>query len=118
MMRPVGELRIYLHRAPIDMRRGRNGLAALAQEVMKIDPFSGALFIYVGRRYDALKIFYWEKNGWAVWHKKIESREKYHWPRLLQEEVVTLSPEQLGWLLDGYDVWTQPHRMLRFAHVS
>ena len=70
MMRPVGEVQVYLHRAPIDMRRGRNGLAALAQEVMKLDPFCGALFIYVGRRYDALKIFYWEKNGWAVWHKK------------------------------------------------
>ena len=118
MMRPVGEVQIYLHRAPIDMRRGRNGLAALAQEVMKVDPFSGALFIYIGRRYDALKILYWEKNGWAVWHKKIEGKEKYRWPRLLQEEVVTLTTEQLNWLLDGYDVWTQPHRMLRFAHVS
>jgi transposase len=41
MMRPVGEVQIYLHRAPIDMRRGRNGLAALAQDVMKLDPFSG-----------------------------------------------------------------------------
>ena len=118
MMRPVGEVQVYLHRAPIDMRRGRNGLAALVQQVMKLDPFSAALFIFVGRRYDALKIFSWEKNGWAVWHKKIEGKEKYHWPRLLQEEVVTLSVEQLNWLLDGYDVWTQPHQMLRFAHVS
>jgi transposase len=60
MMRPYGEdLKIYLHRAPIDMRRGRNGLAALAQEVLKVDPFSGAMFVYVGRRFNALKILYW-----------------------------------------------------------
>lgn len=39
MMRPVGEVSVYLHRAPIDMRLGRNGLAALAQEVIKADPF-------------------------------------------------------------------------------
>jgi len=36
----------------------------------------------------------------------------------LDEEVITLSSEQLNWLLDGYDVWSAPHRMLRFTHVS
>lgn len=53
-----------------------------------------------------------------MWHKVIESQERFHWPRLLQEEVVTLTGEQLTWLPDGYDVWAQPHRMLRFSHVS
>ncbi len=48
---------------------------------------------------------------------KIESEEKFHW-RLLQEDVVTLTAEQLNWLLDGYDVWSAPHRMIRFTHVS
>jgi hypothetical protein len=37
---------------------------------------------------------------------------------MLQEEVVSLAAEQLNWLLDGYGIWTQPHRMLRFQHVS
>ena len=119
MMRPYGEeLKIYLHRAPIDMRRGRNGLAALAQEVLKVNPFSGAMFVYVGRRFNSLKILYWNRNGFALWSKKIESAEKYHWPRLLQEDVVMLSSEQLNWLLDGYDIWTQPHQLLRYQHVS
>jgi transposase len=119
MMRACGEeLKVYLYRAPIDMRKGRNGLAALAQEAMKLDAFSGALFIYVGQRFKALKILYWERNGFAVWWKKIESDEKFHWPRLLQEEVITLTVEQLNWLLDGYDVWAQPHRMIKFSHVS
>jgi transposase len=119
MMRPVGEdLRIYLHRAPVDMRKGRHGLAALAREVMQeADVFSGALFIFIGRRYDTLKILYWEKNGFAIWHKKIETEEKYHWPRFLQEDTVTLSTEQLNWLLDGYDIWAQPHRTIKFAHA-
>ena len=118
MMRPVGEVHVYLHRAPIDMRRGRNGLAAIAREVMQADPFEGGLFLFVGRRFDALKILWWEKNGFVLWWKKIENDEKYHWPRLLQEEVVTLTSEQLNWLLDGYDIWTQPHQMLRFQHAS
>jgi transposase len=68
MMRPCGEdLKIYLHRAPIDMRKGRNALAALAQEVMKVDPFAGALFVYIGRRFNALKLIYWDRNGFALW---------------------------------------------------
>jgi transposase len=65
-----------------------------------------------------LKILWWERNGFVVWWKKIEGRDKFHWPRLLQEEVVTLTAEQLNWLLDGYDIWTQPHQMLRFARAA
>ncbi len=96
MMRPVGELKVYLHREPIDMRRGRNGLAALVREAMSQDPFAPeALYVFVGRRY-----------------------EKFRWPRMLEQDVVTLTAEQLNWLLDGYDVWSTPHRMIRFTHVS
>ena len=47
------------------MRMWRNGLAALAQEVMKVDPFSGALLIFVGKHYNAVKILYWHRNGFA-----------------------------------------------------
>jgi transposase len=119
MMRPVGDLKVYLHREPIDMRKGRNGLAALVREGMQQDPFAPeALYVFVGRRYDALKILGWDRNGFCVWWKKIESDEKFHWPRMLEEDVVTLTAEQLNWLLDGYDVWSAPHRTIRFTHVS
>lgn len=119
MMRPVGDVQVYLHREPIDMRRGRNGLAALVREAMHQDPFAPeALYVFVGRCHDSLKILAWDRNGFSVWWKKIESEEKFHWPRLLQQEVITLTAEQLSWLLDGYDVWSAPHRMIRFTHVS
>jgi transposase len=66
MMRPYGEgLKVYLYREPVDMRMWRNGLAAVAQQVMKIDPFSGALVIFVGKHYNAVKILYWHRNGFA-----------------------------------------------------
>jgi hypothetical protein len=54
----------------------------------------------------------------AVWHKVIEGEEKFHWPRQLEEAVITMTTEQLNWLLEGYDVWTQPHQMLRYLHAS
>ena len=119
MMRFGGEdLKVYLYRDPVDMRKGRNCLAALAQEAMKIDPFSGALLIFVSRRHNAVKILYWHRNGFVVVHKVIESREKFIWPRLLQEEVARLTTEQLEWLLEGYGIWRQPHQMLRFKHAA
>ena len=119
MMRFGGEdLKVYLYRDPVDMRKGRNCLAALAQEVMQVDPFSGALVIFVSRRHNAVKVLYWHRNGFVVVHKVIESRERFIWPRLLEAEVVTLTTEQLEWLLEGYDIWRQPHQMLRFSRAA
>ena len=119
MMRPVGEVKVYLHREPIDMRRAGTDWRRWCARGCEQDPFaSQALYVFIGRRYDVLKILGWDRNGFAVWWKKIESEEKFHWPRMLQEDVVTLTSEQLNWLLDGYDVWSAPHRMIRFTHVS
>lgn len=120
MLRPEGEgLRVYLHREPVDMRKQRTGLAALVAEVLGEDPFaSDALFCFVGRRYDRMKLLYWDRNGFVLWYKVIESEEKFVWPRDSQEAVITLTAEQLNWLLDGYDVFRQPHRMLRLAYAG
>lgn len=118
MLRPEETIeRVYLYRKPIDMRKQRTGLAALVQEVMKVDPFCGSLFVFTGRRRDRIKILWWSRNGFILWYKVIEGPERFPWPRL-EEDVVSLTPEQLGWLLEGYDVWTQPHRMLKLAHAS
>jgi len=119
MMRFWGEdLKVYLYREPIDMRKGRNGLAALVQEAMKLDPFGSGVFVFVGRRCNAVKVLHWHRNGYWVCHKVIEGREKFIWPRLLQEDVVTVSAEQLEWLLEGYDIWRQPHQLLRFSRAA
>jgi transposase len=119
MLRPEETIeRVYLYRTPIDMRKQRTGLAALVQEVIKVDPFGGSLFVFTGRRNDRIKILWWSRNGFVLWYKVLEGRERFHWPRLLEEDVVTLTPEQLGWLLEGYDVWAQPHRTLKFSHAS
>jgi transposase len=108
MMRPYGKgLKVYLHREPIE---ARNGLAAIAQEVIEVAPFSGALLIFVSKSYHAVKILYRHRNGFVLWHKMIESQEKFCWPRLIDQEVVTLTAEELEWLLEGFDIFRQPHK--------
>jgi transposase len=119
MLRPDRDVeRVYLHRAPVDMRRQIDGLSILAKDVMELDPMSGAMFVFINRRRNKLKILLWEKNGFVVWYKRLE-QHRFHWPRRSTETVLTLTGEQLNWLLDGYDVWRmKPHEALRFSVFS
>jgi transposase len=119
MLRPDrGVARVYLHRAPVDMRKQIDGLAMLAKDVIQQDPTSGALFGFINARRNKLKLLVWERNGFIVWYKRLE-KDKFHWPRRSDETVVTLTGEQLNWLLDGYDVWRmKPHEVLKFSVFS
>lgn len=119
MLRPDRAIeRVYLHRAPIDMRKQIDGLSLVAKEVMQLDPMSGALFGFINGRGNKLKLLLWERNGFIVWYKRLE-QQRFHWPRHRSDPVVTLSVEQLNWLLDGYDVWRmQPHAALHYSVLS
>lgn len=118
MLRPDRNIACVYLRAPIDMRKQMNGLAALAEGALKADPFSGALFVFINRRRDKLKMLVWDRTGFIVWYKRLE-QEKFAWPHRSGECVLTLSGEQLHWLLDGYDVFRmKAHRALHFSHAS
>lgn len=110
MMRPGNDnLEVYLHRNPIDFRKGINGLAVLVEQALELNPFSEQLFVFCNRRRDRIKILYWETNGFCLWQKRLE-QDRFHWPRTRQEPVVTLTIQQLNWLLDGYDITQlKPH---------
>jgi transposase len=118
MLRPDRDIeRVYLHRAPVDMRKQIDGLALLAKEVIELDPMSGAMFAFINARRNKLKLLVWERNGFIVWYKRLE-QHRFHWPRT-GEAVITLSGQQLNWLLDGYDVWRmRPHEVLHFSVFS
>lgn len=119
MLRPDRAIAcVYLHRAPIDMRKQMDGLASLVEGAMKQNPFGGSLFVFINRRRDKLKILAWDRSGFIVWYKRLE-QEKFPWPVRSSDAVVMLSGEQLNWLLDGYDVWRmKPHQALNFSCVT
>ena len=118
MIRPSNDLpAVYLCREPVDFRKGIHGLAVLVEESLRLDPFSEQLFVFCNRRRDRVKILYWERSGFCLWQKRLE-RERFKWPRRVADEVVTLSGQQLNWLLDGYDVMRlRPHERLHFSSV-
>jgi len=118
MMRPSNELpEVYLCTAPVDFRKGIQGLAVLVEADLALDPFSEQLFVFTNRRRDSVKILYWERNGFCLWQKRLE-RERFQWPADFGRAPVTLTGQQLNWLLDGYDIrQLRPHKALKYKSL-
>jgi transposase len=93
---PAG-VRIYLAMGTTDMRKGFDGLSVLAQEALKLDPFSGSFFIFRGKRGDLVKVLYWDGQGFCLFAKRLE-KGRFVWP-LTKEGSVTLTPAQMSMLL-------------------
>ena len=72
-------VRIYLARGPTDIRKGIDGLCALARDVVGEDPFTGHLFAFANRRRDAVKILVWDRSGFWLFYKRLE-RGTFEWP--------------------------------------
>jgi transposase len=97
--------RIWLAAGVTDMRRGFNTLAAQTEKVLELDPYSGHLFVFRGRRGDLLKIIWWDAQGACLFTKRLE-RGRFVWPAA-KDGSVNLSPSQLAMLLEGID-WRAP----------
>ncbi len=118
MMRPSNDLPVvYLSRDAVDFRKGINGLSVLVEDTLCLDPFSEHLFVFCNRRRNRVKILYWERSGFCLWQKRLE-KARFHWPRKVEDAMVTLTSQQLNWLLDGYDIARmKPHEKLYFSSV-
>lgn len=119
VMRSVKEFKnVFIHRAPVDMRKAINGLSVLVEAEGMGNLFEPSLFVFCGRRRDVIKILYFDRSGFCLWQKRLE-KEKFPWPKKEMAEVIHISTEQLEWLLSGYDVWKmRPFAELNFERVS
>ena len=100
-------MRVWLAAGPTDMRRGFDGLAAIAQERLGADPFGGHVFVFRGRRGDLIKLLWWDGDGLCLFAKRLE-RGRFIWPQAT-EGSIHLSTAQLSMLLEGID-WRRPAR--------
>jgi transposase len=117
MIRPRDEIRVHLCREVVDFRKQMRGLSVLVQEELELDPFSSHLFAFCNRRRDHVRVLYWERNGFAMWQKKLET-DKFPWPREADQGVLELSGRELNWLLDGMNVFAmKPHAALSYESV-
>ena len=99
--------RVWLAAGVTDMRRGFNTLAVQVENVLELEPYSGHLFVFRGRRGDLLKIIWWDAQGACLFTKRLE-RGRFVWPAA-KDGKVSLSPSQLSMLLEGID-WRTPQK--------
>lgn len=100
MMLPHMMPSIHLATQSVDMRKSIDGLSALVADQLDLNPLSGQLFIFYNRGRDKIKALYWDKNGFCLWYKRLE-RQRFHIPKNLPSEALTLTSDQLSWLLSG-----------------
>ena len=118
MKSPKDFKKVFIHKEPMDMRRGINGLSEIVQTSMMGNLMEPHLFVFCGRKRDSIKVLYFDRSGFAMWQKRLEA-DKFPWPKKYTDLVVQLTPEQFSWLLDGYDVWKiKPFSELYFEKVS
>jgi transposase len=96
-------VRVYLAMAPCDMRRSFDGLFALVQESLALDAFAGHLFVFANKRRDRVKILYWDRDGFAIWAKRLEEGT-YAMPFSERETSQQISVAELGAILSGIDL--------------
>lgn len=105
-------VKIYLCRKPADMRKSFDGLAAMTTEVIEQDPLSGHLFVFRNRRSDRVKILYWDRDGYAVWAKRLEMGT---FPFSEGGDGgVAISSTELAMMLGGIEI-TRVHRTKRYS---
>ena len=85
-----------------DLRRSIDGLAAIVQAQLKLDPYNSALFLFCGRRCDRIKGLLWEGDGFLLLYKRLDNG-KFQWPRN-ETEALQLTAQQTRWLMEGLKI--------------
>ena len=102
------EVRVFVYREATDMRCSFSGLSVLVESVLKEDPLSGHLFVFVNRRHDYVKVLFWERGGYCLWSKRLEAGT-YLLPQRASEKI-ELSVTELLMMLDGFELTTYRRR--------
>ena len=98
-------VRLFVATQPVDGRKGPDSLMALVRDVLGRDPLSGHLFIFFSKRRDRVRIVYWDRNGLAMWTKRIEKGR--FCPAFLAEGPLTsvsIEAAELALIVEGIDL--------------
>lgn len=96
--------RVYAYAAPVDMRKGYDGLSAVVRESLGRDPLSGDLYLFVARNRIRAKVLLWDGTGLCVYAKRLErGRFACLWRRR-EGELLVLSQSELQLFLEGCEL--------------
>ena len=110
-------IKVYLAPGPTDLKKSIDGLSILVENRMELNPFSNYLFAFCNRKRTTVKILYWDRNGFCLRMKRLES-QNFQWPQS-DAACISISNRELAWLLDGLHIHQKrAHRSLQFTSVS
>ena len=98
-------VRLFVATRVVDGRKGPDSLMTLVRDVLGEDIFAGHLFIFFTRRRDRVRIIYWDRNGIAMWTKRLE-RGRFRYQQQSDEgiEVRMIEAAELGLILEGIEL--------------
>lgn len=101
-----------------ELPKSIDGLAVLVELDIKVAVFDPVLFVFLNKPRNRVKILYWERNGFCLWLKRLES-ERFKISPDATDEVIVLTSKELIWMLDGFDLWRNcPHQVLTPRFVA
>lgn len=100
-----GAVRVYFATEPANLRKSFDGLSNEVRQVLRRNPLSGHVFIFVNRRRNQVKLLMWTRGGFTILHKRLE-RGTFAFARALKSEAkcVPIDVHELSMLLEGIDV--------------
>ncbi|NRA68947.1 MAG: IS66 family insertion sequence element accessory protein TnpB [Pseudobacteriovorax sp.] len=108
--------KILLWREPVDMRKQINGLAEIVESELQENLFENTLFLFCNKKRDLVKAIYFDKAGFCLWIKKLDS-DRFPWFRKADQAELTISARDFELVVDGVDVFKR-HRKLNFTSYS
>ena len=118
MIHLPASVRVYVCLTACDMRKSFDSLHALVRDYLELDAFAGHLFVFASRRKDRVKILYWDRDGFAVWSKRLEEGT-YAVPfgDSAEERRREITAQELGALLSGIEL-KQADRRKRYRQSA
>lgn len=98
--------KIWLYDNPVDFRRQIDGLVILVADHLKLEPTSGQLFLFRNKAANKVKMLWWDRNGFWLFYKRLE-QGRLLFPKV-NNTVLELTRDQMGWLLSGLDCSSPP----------
>ena len=98
-------VKIFVARQPTDMRKAFDGLSAMVTDVIRLDPLSGHLFVFINKRRNRMKVLWWDRGGYWLLYKRLEKGtfDVHAWD-FASRESIEVRASDLMLLLDGIDI--------------
>lgn len=103
MLNRVASGRIFVATEATDLRKSYDGLAALVEGTFERSLFSGDAFVFINRRATQVRILYWDRDGYCIWMKRLESGTFRRAEAADGQVLIEVDVGELMMLLEGID---------------